>query len=181
MKRSLSLLALVALSVAATPPAPSGAIGIFGIIERVAFEPDDRAPERIKVWGAFAYVDGGVRGLTISPAKRGFMYFTLPSRNTDPATIRATRAEWNDLKAVAGTGQAVGFGQWWYIGQFGGLHPDEVPPSGYPAADLRVRSPTDTVMRGGPASYDTNVGVVKITEASHGAIIRVLREALTRK
>jgi hypothetical protein len=181
MKRSLSLVALVGLSLAATPPVPSGAIGVFAIIERVALEPNDRAPERIKVWGAFAYVDGGVRGLTPSPAKRGFMYFTLSSRYTDSATIRATRAEWNDLKAVAGTGQAVGFGQWYYIGQFGALHPDEVPPSGYPAPDLRVRSPTDTVLRGGPASYETNVGVVKVTEASHGAIIRVLREALARK
>jgi hypothetical protein len=190
MKRALSLFALVALSLAATPPVPSGAVGIFGIIERVAFEPNDRAPDRIKVWGAFAYVDGGTSGFTISPAKRGFLYFKLSSRSLDSTTIRPTRAEWNDLKAVAGTGQAVGFGQWYYIGQFGGLHPDawygsapfihalERAPSGRVSNDLRVRSPADTAL--GPVSYDTNVGVVKITEASHGAIIRVLREALRK-
>jgi hypothetical protein len=181
VKRLLPLFALVAVSLAATPPVPSGAVGIYGIIERVVLEPNERAPERIKVWGAFAYVDGGTRGFTISPAKRGFMYFTLSPRNTDPATVRATRAEWNDLKAVAGTGQAVGFGQWWYIGQFGSLHPDVVPPSGYPAADLRVHAAADSALRWSPASYDTNIGVVKVTEASHGAIIRVLREALNRK
>jgi hypothetical protein len=189
MKRSLSLLALVAVTLAATPAVLSGPVGIYGIIERVAFEPNDRSPERIKVWGAFAYVDGGPGGHTISPAKRGYMYFKISPMTTDSTSLRAVRAEWNDLKAVAGTGQAVGFGRWGYIGQFGGLSPDvnsgsipyilERTPRGGTNTDLRVHALTDTLVT--PASYDTNVGVVKITEASHGAVIRVLREALIRK
>jgi hypothetical protein len=179
VKRSLSLVALVALSLAATPPVPSGVVGIYGIIERVSLEPNDRAPDRIKVWGAFVFAEGGVRSLRTSPPYRGYVYFQHSTTHTDSATIRATRAEWNDLKAVAGTGQAVGFGQWGIVSRFG-PQPPVGSQTGVAANDLRVHLRSDS-LAWAPVSYDTNIGVVKLTEASHGAVIRVLREALSRK
>jgi hypothetical protein len=39
----------------------SGPVGIYGVIERVVFEPDESAAQRIQVWGAFAFVEGGSR------------------------------------------------------------------------------------------------------------------------
>jgi hypothetical protein len=178
MKRSFLLFALVALSLAATPPVPSGAVGIYGIIERVSFEPNDRAPDRIRVWGVFAYAEGGVRSLRTSDPERGYMYFQH-AKYTDSAAVRATRAEWMDLKAVAGTGQAVGFGHWVYPGRFS-QQPNVGAQAGYAAYDLRVHLPSDS-LAWAPVSYDTNIGVVKLTETSHGSVIRALRDALKRK
>lgn len=57
MTRILALTVSVAIAAAATGSA-SGAIGIYGIVERVVFEPDERTPTRVQVWGAFAYADG---------------------------------------------------------------------------------------------------------------------------
>ena len=38
----------------------SGPVGIYAMVDKVVFEPNDTAPERIQIWGAFALVDGGV-------------------------------------------------------------------------------------------------------------------------
>jgi hypothetical protein len=97
------------------------------------------------------------------------------------------RTEWADLKAVAGTGQAVGFGSWGYIGQFAGLQPSrrgetppyilEFTPRGGTVTDLRVRPAAERVAE--PTNYATNTGVVKLSETgSHAAIVRQLRAAL---
>ena len=91
------------------PVSASGPLGVYGIIEKIVFEPDEARAERIQVWGAFAYVDGGASStLGVSKAERGYLYFRLP--NPNPATtglMDLVRREWADLKAVAGTGQAV--------------------------------------------------------------------------
>ena len=86
----------------------SGPVGIYGIVEKVVFEPNEQSPERIQVWGAFAYVDGGANsGLAVSSVKRGYLYFRLPASNVASARdVEAVKTEWADLKAVAGTGQA---------------------------------------------------------------------------
>ena len=34
-------------------PAKNGNIGIYGIVDKVVFEPDENAPERIQIWGLF--------------------------------------------------------------------------------------------------------------------------------
>ena len=87
----------------------SGPIGIYGIIDKVVFEPNEKSPERIQVWGAFAYVDGGAnRDLGVSPAKRGYLYFKLPENGS--ATEAMAQKEWADLKSTAGTGQCLGLG-----------------------------------------------------------------------
>lgn len=188
MKPSRTILAVTGLLVAAAHVTASGPLGIYGIVERVVLEPNEKSPERIQVWGAFAYVDGiAGQGLTVSAAKRGYLYFRLPSSPIG-LTNQAIKKEWADLKAVAGTGQAIGFGQWGYIGGFGGLRPDmrsDMPPyilehaPGNPQTDLRVRPASEAPVS--PALYQTNMGIVKLAEAgSHAAIVKQLKDALTR-
>jgi len=38
----------------------SGPIGVFGLIDKVVYEPAKANAERVQVWGAFAYVEGGL-------------------------------------------------------------------------------------------------------------------------
>jgi hypothetical protein len=167
------------------PVSASGPLGIYAIIEKVVFEPNDEAPERVQVWGAFAYVDGA-NSLTVSAAKKGYLYFRLPPSADFPESYVTTiRNEWADLKAVAGTGQAVGFGRWGYIGGFGALDPDvatRTPPyifersPGNPLTDLRVHPAS--AAPGNPALYATNAGMVKISSSTHAAIVKALQDAL---
>jgi hypothetical protein len=159
----------------------SGPIGIYGIIDKVVFEPSEKSPERIQVWGAFAYVDGGAnRNLGVSPAKRGYLYFKLPEEGS--ATEAMARKEWADLKVIAGTGQAVGFGAWGYIGGFDSLNPGsrsyilEHGARGNMQTDLRVRPASEAPRL--PAIYQTNSGIVKLASAgSHAAIVDQLKHA----
>lgn len=171
----------------------SGPVGIFGIVEKVVFEPNDRTPERIRLFGAFAYVDGNEQTTIVaSPAKRGYLYFKLPGvalNNSTQREIEAAKLEWADLKGVAGTGQAVGFGKWGYISGFNQLSPDATPAwpavilertgRGGRATDLRVR-PLDEPPQG-PATYQPDSGVVKLPETgNHAAVVKDLRAALKR-
>lgn len=171
----------------------SGRIGYYGIVERVVFEPSEAAPERIQVWGAFAYVDGGAaQNIATSSVTRGYLYFKVRSdipEFTTQREVELARREWADLKAVAGTGQAIGFGSWGYIGSFAVLQPGGVAgppsylyerkPSGGERADLRVRPGSEAPTA--PATYQTETGIVKLSETgSHSAIVRQLRAALGR-
>jgi hypothetical protein len=179
------ILAFVVVLAGAVPLVASGPLGIYGIIEKVVFEPNDKTPERVQVWGAFAYVETSIVGqsLTVSKPARGYLYFRLGG-----ASDTVVRNEWNDLKSVAGTGEAVGFGKWGYIGRFGGLQPDTTsrnPPyilersPGNPLTDLRVRPSSETPTA--PALYQVDSGVVKLSASgSHVSIVQQLRDALRR-
>jgi hypothetical protein len=171
-----------------TPARSSGALGLYGIVEKVVFEPNETAPTRLQVWGAFAFVEmTGGPGLIVSPAARGYLYFRLDG-GRDLSRTEVIRREWADLKAVAGTGQAVGFGSWGYIGDFARLRPDIAPgqPSsvyeespGRPYTDLRVRPATEAPVH--PVLYGTESGMVKLSETgSHADIVKRLKEALRR-
>ena len=81
----------------------SDMVGIYGVVEKVVVEPNDKAPERIQIWGAFAMAEG--RGSTYGAAQRGYLYNTCPSGQENES-----RKEWADLKSVAGKGTAVGLG-----------------------------------------------------------------------
>lgn len=186
----------IALAVA-VPVGASGGLSFFGIVERVVFEPAEENAERIQLWGAFAYVDpeaarpGGIG--PVSNAARGYLYFRVRSDVpgfTSDREVENTRREWKDLKAIAGTGQAIGFGSWGYIGSFAVLDPTRVAarpsflmerkPSGGALADLRVRPATETPAN--PATYQTETGIVKLSETgSHAAVVKLLRTALTAK
>lgn len=79
----------------------SGPTGIYGIVSKVVFEPNDKAPERIQIWGAFTLVDGGTGsgGKTLKPQK-GYLYFELDA-TMSPAQREAALKEWVDFKADA--------------------------------------------------------------------------------
>jgi len=190
MKAALFVMVLLASVAALTA---SGPMGIYGIIEKVVIQQEAAPNEaRIQVWGAFAYVDGASGGVTISEAKRGYLYFYVPYPypGTNKQVPAAEFAEWDDLKAVAGTGQAVAFGRWGYIGGFGGLQPgstSNTPPyilevgrtGTNDMADLRVRAESEAPAR--PARYQTNSGVVKLSESgSHAEVVKQLKAALRK-
>lgn len=82
----------------------SDMVGVYGVVEKVVLEPNEKAPERVQVWGAFALAEG--RGSTYGSPTRGYLYFTCPSGQES-----ICRNEWSDLKSVAGKSTAVGFGQ----------------------------------------------------------------------
>lgn len=79
-------------------------IGIYARIDKVVLEPNDTAPERIQIWGAFAFASKQDRN-SYDPAKRGYLYYSLRPGKED-----VCRKEWSDFKAIAGTGQVIGFG-----------------------------------------------------------------------
>ncbi|MEP7272091.1 MAG: hypothetical protein ABI882_11350 [Acidobacteriota bacterium] len=79
-------------------------VGVYAVIDKVVLEPNATAPERIQIWGDFAVADKNDRN-TYQQAQRGYVYYTVPSGKEVPA-----RKEWADLKAMAGTGQVIGFG-----------------------------------------------------------------------
>ncbi len=181
--RSVVLL-LLACTAAVTLSA-SGRIGLYGVIEQVIFEPNQTSPERVQVWGAFAYADRNGSG-PASPARRGYVYFRLPAGGS--TSRDAVIAEWKDLKAVAGTGQAVAFGMWGHTGSLQTLDPSAKTPSSVFAmtsdrrepADLRVRPATEPPSA--PSAYVPNAGVVKVgAEGSRADLVRSLKVALASK
>src|SRR2546426_4927615 len=95
------LLALVGIG--ASRALASDPVGIYALVDKVVFEPNETNPERIQVWGAFAIAEG--YGYTYKNAERGYLYYKANSEK--PA---ACRNESTDLKTVAGTGQIVAFG-----------------------------------------------------------------------
>jgi hypothetical protein len=86
----------------------SDSVGIYAIVEKVIFEPNDQAPERIQIFGAFAVSDGQ-HGYGYLPPQRGYLYYSLPSAVV-PWQRDAALKEWADLKKVAGTGDVIAFG-----------------------------------------------------------------------
>ena len=147
------------------------------------------AAERVQLWGAFAYVDGVNNTGAVSKASRGYLYFRLPDGGRD-VDIANVKREWADLKSVAGTGQAVAFGHWGYIAAFSSLQPDRkttAPSTIYHnlagrnlTADMRVRPAEETPSA--PVVYQTNIGVVKLSEqGNHADIVKKLKEALATR
>jgi hypothetical protein len=82
----------------------SDPIGVYALIDKVIFEPSQDAPQRIQIWGAFALASKDDRNSYNEPA-RGYLYFTCKAGTETPCL-----KEWADLKAVADTGQVIGFG-----------------------------------------------------------------------
>jgi hypothetical protein len=79
-------------------------LGVYAVVEKVVFEPNEAQPERVQVWGAFALWDGK-SGAGYRAPERGFLYYSCAKREID-----LCRAEWADLKSMAGTNETVGFG-----------------------------------------------------------------------
>ena len=97
----LTGLILTAISVRASDP-----VGIYAVVDRIVLEPNDRSPERIQIWGTFSLWEN--YGDVYSPPQKGYLYYKFAT-NTNAGKVE--RAEWADLKAIAGTGQGIAFGQ----------------------------------------------------------------------
>jgi hypothetical protein len=193
VRRLLTAMAALALGAVVVPQVgASGPLSIYGIVEKVVFEPSERAAERIQVWGVFSYAHvkffnrkDGDPSPVVSKVERGYLYFRLPSGGEPVATVRT---EWSDLKAIAGTGQAVGFGGWAHTGRFELLRANardtsaavlERAAGGERETDLRIR--TSSEPRANPAAYQTNAGIVKLSATgSHAAIVQQLQAALPK-
>ncbi len=116
----------------------SDMVGIYGVVEKVVVEPNDNAPQRIQIWGAFAMAEG--KGSTYGPAQRGYLYYTCPSGQE-----AVCRKEWSDLKSVAGKGTAVGLGM-------------RYKPTG------RVRKADEKIAS--PDPYPIQMGVILVANAA---------------
>lgn len=100
------LCAAALLGVAVSSARASDPIGIYAFVDRVVFEPNDAAPERVQVFGGFAVaVPRSQSNQEYRNAERGYMYFKLRAGEEETC-----KKQWADLKAVAGTGQIVAFG-----------------------------------------------------------------------
>jgi len=182
------LIFLLILVLAASTLIASGGMGIYGIVSKVVFEPDDKAPERIQIWGAFTFVSGGK---TLTP-QRGYLYFKLPSADGSPYQRGVALREWTDFKALAGTGQAVAFGS--AIG-YDGVFSDDLllQPAGMqsrvhvggnpdnnlslPGNPLRGESTAPT----SPVTFPINMGMTKLSSTGDlAAVVKQLQETLKR-
>jgi hypothetical protein len=115
----------------------SGPIGVYALVEKVAFEPTADVPERIRISGVFIAAKETPDNSTVyAEPQRGYLYLKLPKSNEELA-----RREWTDLKSVAGTGQVVGLGSSWHT-------------------RVRVRKPDEAATS--PGEYPMGNGVVKI-------------------
>jgi hypothetical protein len=130
----------------------SDRIGVYALVDKVVFEPSADNPERIQIWGAFSIATRNDRD-NYEPVQRGYLYLTAASDR------RLTRAEWNDLKAVAGTRSIVGFSS-----RFG--------------QSLLVRAAGEPPQR--PDPYVLGVGVHRIRPDRDYAPIKALTAHLTR-
>ena len=121
----VSVAAVLLLSLTPTAVfAKNVSIGIYGVIDRVTFEPDGTSPNLVRISGLFVVPIPMSSGQYKTP-QRGYLYFRIR-----PGMEQATRNDWNGLKSVAGTGQVVGFAQYWVP------NPDD--PYGNPHYSLEV-------------------------------------------
>jgi hypothetical protein len=138
IKRTIPLLTLGVTLILPIVLHASDMVGIYGVVEKVVVEPNDAAPQRVQIWGAFAMAEG--RGSTYGPAQRGYLYYTCPSGQE-----AVCRKEWSDLKSVAGKGTAVGLGM-------------RYKPTG------RVRKADEKVAS--PDQYPIQMGVILVDNAA---------------
>jgi hypothetical protein len=82
-------------------------VAVYAIVDEIDFEPSSFEPERVWISGVFVVPVPISSGLHAEPA-RGHLYLSL-----DASKAAATRADWDALRANAGTGRVVGFGEYW--------------------------------------------------------------------
>jgi hypothetical protein len=193
MQNTLRIVLVVLVAVfAATSLLASGATSIYAIVSKVVLEPNEKAPERIQIWGAFTLVDGGSRihsgGQTLTPQK-GYLYFALDPKFS-PAQREAALKEWADFMSIAGTGQAVAFGQLGYIGAFSdelinrpaGMPPYVLIPFNTPYGPVGSFAENPIRKESTPAKptiYPLNTGLTKLSRTGNLAdVVKKLEETL---
>ena len=99
----------------------SDLIGVFARVDKVIFEPNAEAPDRVQIWGAFTLASKENTG-QYGPAQRGYFYYSIV-----PGRADVCRSEWADFKAAAGTDQIIGFG--WRSSPLGHIRKADEKPS----------------------------------------------------
>jgi hypothetical protein len=144
---------MLTAAMSTTGIAKNGGVGIYAVVDKVAFEPDSTSPERVRIDGTFV-VPIRMSSGNYAPPKRGFMYFkTVPGRED------ATRRDWAALTSVAGTGEVIGFAFYWV--------PNPNDPGGNPHHSLEVTVHSN----GGAASPDDYpLSLAEVLSAENGIV-----------
>jgi hypothetical protein len=117
-----SILAVISASMilGVSASGASGPAAVYAIVDKVVLEPNEKAPERIQVWGMFSIWDA--KASDYSAPERGYLYFAMPGPNDQQRyrgdvvrSVQIASYEWRDLKTVAGTGSAVAFAERGYF------------------------------------------------------------------
>ncbi len=167
MNRRLSkwcVIGAVALGtvLAVVPLKASDPVGVYALVERVVFEPNEMAPSAVQIWGAFSLAVEPPRPTykpeqAYGPAEKGYLYLTCPAGKSTQCV-----AEWRDLQSMAGKPDVAGFGTRWGTGAPKIRRVDEKPVS--------------------PDAYQLNMGVVKLGKyGEYPTIANALKAALGRK
>jgi hypothetical protein len=115
----------------------SGPIGVYALVDKVAFESNYDKPERIRISGVFIAAEETPDNSTVySAPQRGYLYLALPKGNEELAL-----REWADLKTIAGTRQVIGLGSSW-------------------GTKVRIRKPDEEAKV--PGDYPLGNGLVRI-------------------
>lgn len=160
MKSSLSwVITILLLSLTfKTAIAKGTGVGVYALIDQVAFDQNDHLTTTVRISGIFVVPKQMSSGEYQAP-QRGYLYFRIP-----PGNEQSAKNELSQLKAFAGTGQVVGFGLYWA--------PNPNDPSGNPhhSLDVRVRATGDTT---GPDTYPISYpnGIVTVGNANFDAAI----------
>ena len=128
MKLSVRILLAAAVPFAflTVPVGASDPLGAYCIVDKVVMEPAEDKAERAQIWGTCALANSNDWYFT--PPAKGYFYFSAPAGQEV-----AARAEWADLKSVAGTTQAVGFARRYKpVGRFRVAAEKPSAPDAYP-------------------------------------------------
>jgi hypothetical protein len=115
----------------------SDPVGVYAVVDKVVFEPNETAPERIQIWGTFSLAKPKSGGDQYEQPQTGYLYYRLK-----PDAKSVCEKEWADLKAVAGSHQCVAFaGRYAEKGTIRRNNEEPAHPDEYPIAQgiLRVR------------------------------------------
>lgn len=190
MKSTRNVLAAFAfLFMVASLTASVREVQIYGIVERVVLEPNEKAPERIKIWGAFALLYANQEPVRVSDGPyaphRGYLYFKLPPvprGDTKKLAHETARKEWADLKAIAGTGQAITFGSW--TSNYLGLARNSRSENGFvggPSQEDALRVYDEKERSGSAIPYTMDTGIARIPDqGKYAVLITQLKNKLQR-
>jgi hypothetical protein len=154
---------MVTAAMTTTSIAKNGGVGIYAIVDKVAFEPDTSSPERVRIDGTFA-VPIRMSSGDYAPPKRGFLYF-----KTAAGREHAARRDWAALTSVAGTGEVIGFAFYWVPDAHTGGNPHHTlevtvhrngaaaSPDDYPLSFAEVLPKENAIVKAGNPAFDTVV------------------------
>ncbi len=118
MKTTVCITWTIVLSalVLQTPVQASDPIGAYALIDKVVLEPNEQAPSRIQVWGAFTFAQETDHDAYTEPV-RGYLYYRVVQGKEE-----VCRREWADMKKLAGTGTVIGMGSRFNLAALGVAH-----------------------------------------------------------